>query len=1495
MDEVSSRDFLLLQICSTNSGTESTLDWIMFYLFNPCSQRAIVSVIQLLFLAVFVVLAIIKTASQLRTSRHSSYGKEVTTTKSTKMFHATLALASMAGILYAAVDACLLWLKLAREEASVATVDIMFSTIQSFKWLCFVVIVGHEKKFNILVHPWTIRSWWVIDFLLSALLFSTAVQRVVLRFDAHLAGNGIVSLVMFPVSIFFLVVAIRGWTGIVICSSSVAKPLLENGHLEKVVDDGIAEEVLPTTGYATAGVFNRAVWKWLTPLLDKGYKSPLQLHDIPLLAPDDRAESNYSRFKRDWPENDPGSHPVRSTLLKCFGGILFRNGLLALIRLCVMYAGPILIQRFVSYTANAYQGPAYEGYLLVLVLLIAKVIEVFSSHQYNFQSMKLGMMVRSTIIAAVYQKGLRLSSSSKQGHGVGHIVNYMVVDAQQLSDLMYQLHNLWVLPAQVCIALAILYGVMGLPMLAGFFVMAIIIALNFYYTKKQREHQTKLMAMRDERMKATSEVLNFMKIIKFQAWEDHFLGRVEGYRMREYTSLRKFLIVLAQNIAALWMCSSLVATVTFAACVVFNVELTAAKVFTATATFRILQEPVRAFPQALISISQSLVSLERLDKYMVSDELDTKAVEKLPADADAAVDVEDGTFSWEEDEPTLKDINVHVKKGQLVAIVGTVGSGKSSMLTALLGEMRKLSGKVRISGSTAYVPQTAWIQNATIEDNILFGLPMDKARYAAVVRSCALEQDFKLMEFGDQTEIGERGINLSGGQKQRIQLARAVYQDSDIYLLDDVFSAVDAHTGTHLFQECILGYLRKKTVLLVTHQVEFLHHADLVLVLRDGTIVQSGKYSELLEKGTDLEVLVAAHHSAMESISMDEQDVVTDLPLEATQERKLSFKRRPSIREPRQPQKLKGSAKLIDEEQREAGRVGWRVYWLYFTKAFGWPTLPIIVSCQGLWTVVSIASDYWLAAETAKTSFSAAAFVKVYLVLSAISWVLVIGRVSFQTVAGLKAAQMFYFDMLRSIFRSPMSFFDTTPSGRILSRSSTDQAQLDVLVPFFVSGTIATFLGTLGSVIVACQVTWPLIFLILPLAWAFLFYQNYYITTSRELTRLDSISKAPVIFHFSETLAGLPTIRAFKKQESFIDGNVDRVNTNIRMEFHNIASNEWLGLRLELLGTIVLCASALLLVTLPASIIAPENVGLALSYGLVLNSSLFWSVWIACMLENKMVSVERIRQYTTIESEAPRINDDYRAPLIWPSQGTVAVRNLQLRYRPNTPLVLKGVTLTIQGGDKVGVVGRTGSGKSTLIQAFFRLVEPCGGEVRIDGIDITQLGLADLRSRFGIIPQEPILFEGSIRSNVDPLGQYSDDRIWEVLRKCQLADAVQQKTGGLDSSVVDNGDNWSVGQKQLFCLGRALLKDSRLLFLDEATASVDAQTDAVIQKTIREQFASSTVVSVAHRIPSVMDSDKVLVMGEGEVKEYDRPSVLLERPTSLFAALVREYSARSGV
>lgn len=883
------------------------------------------------------------------------------------------------------------------------------------------------------------------------------------------------------------------------------------------------------------------------------------------------------------------------------------------------------------------------------------------------------------------------------------------------------------------------------------------------------------------------------------------------------------------------------------------------------------------------------------------------AVQRLPSGtSDVAIEVSNGSFSWDAspEAPTLKDLNFQARQGMRVAVCGTVGSGKSSLLSCILGEVPKLSGEVKICGTMAYVSQSAWIQSGKIQDNILFGKEMDSEKYDRVLESCSLKKDLEILPFGDETVIGERGINLSGGQKQRIQIARALYQDADIYLFDDPFSAVDAHTGSHLFKECLLGALASKTVVYVTHQIEFLPAADLILVMKGGRIAQAGKYHEILGSGEELMELVGAHQDAL--TALDAIDVANEgsEALSSSGAVTVSLSRSLSLAEEKDKQNGKEdsgkvrSGQLVQEEEREKGRVGFWVYWKYLTLAYGGALVPFVLLAQILFQVLQIASNYWMAwaspvSKDVEPPVSMSTLIYVFVALAVASSLCILIRALFLVTAAYKTATLLFNKMHMSIFRAPMSFFDSTPSGRILNRASTDQSEVDTSIAYQMGSVAFSIIQLVGIIAVMSQVAWQVFVVFVPVITACFWYQRYYIDTARELQRLVGVCKAPIIQHFAESITGSTTIRSFGKENQFVSTNSHLMDAYSRPKFYNAAAMEWLCFRLDTLSSLTFAFALIFLISLPTGLIDPGIAGLAVTYGLNLNMLQAWVVWSMCNLENKIISVERILQYMSIPEEPPLSMSGDKLPHNWPSEGEIQLSNVHVRYAPQLPFVLKGLTVTFPGGMKTGIVGRTGSGKSTLIQALFRIVEPTIGQILVDGVDICTIGLHDLRSRLSIIPQDPTMFEGTVRSNLDPLGEYNDDQIWEALDNCQLGDEVRKKELKLDSPVIENGENWSVGQRQLVCLGRVILKRTKILVLDEATASVDTATDNMIQRTLRQNFSDATVITIAHRITSVLDSDVVLLLDNGVAVERDTPAKLLEDKSSLFSKLVAEYTMRA--
>uniref|UniRef100_A0A803MIJ7 ABC-type xenobiotic transporter n=1 Tax=Chenopodium quinoa TaxID=63459 RepID=A0A803MIJ7_CHEQI len=944
------------------------------------------------------------------------------------------------------------------------------------------------------------------------------------------------------------------------------------------------------------------------------------------------------------------------------------------------------------------------------------------------------------------------------------------------------------------------------------------------------------MVAQDARLKAYSEALVNIKVLKLYAWETHFKNVIEGLRKVEAKWLSGVQMRRSYNGFLFWSSPVLVSAVTFGACYFLKIPLHASNVFTFVATLRLVQEPIRSIPDVISAMIQAKVAFTRIVEFLLEPELLTQNVKKKSrmGNIDHAIKMRSANLYWETNssKPTLRNINIVVRPGEKVAICGEVGSGKSTLLAAILGEVPYIEGTAAVYGKIAYVSQRAWIQTGNIRENILFGSSMDELRYQETLWRCSLIKDLDLLPFGDMTDIGERGVNLSGGQKQRIQLARALYQDADIYLLDDPFSAVDAHTATSLFSEYIMEALSGKTVLLVTHQVDFLPAFHCCLLMSDGEILQSGSYHELLASSPEFLDLVNAHKETAGTEKIPDAGASGRHNSSAKEIKRTIVEKQYEVSEGDQ---------LIKGEEREVGDTGLKPYLLYLSQNKGYMYLSIGIICNLIFVTGQILQNIWMASSVDNPHVSTYKLIVVYLIIGASSTLFLLFRCLAVVAMGLNASKSLFSRLMNSLFCAPMSFYDSTPLGRILSRASSDLGIVDLDVPFSLLISIETTIIAYANLGVLAR---------------------YYFATAKELMRMNGTTKSLIANHLAESIAGAITIRAFEEEERFFAKSLDIIDMNASPFFHNFTASEWLIQRLETLSATVLAAAALCMVFLPTGTFSSAN---------------------------NIICVERLDQYMHIPSEAPKVIEDCRPPENWPSVGKVEICNLQIRYRPDTPLVLKGVSFTFEGGNKIGIVGRTGSGKTTLIGALFRLVEPVAGKIIVDGINICSIGLHDLRSRFGIIPQDPTLFNGTVRFNLDPLCQHNDEQLWEVLGKCQLKEVVQDKEHGLDSAVMEDGSNWSMGQQQLFCLGRALLRRSRVLVLDEATASIDNATDMILQRTIRSEFADCTVITVAHRIPTVMDCTKVLAISDGKLVEYDNPMELMKKEDSLFGQLVKEY------
>ncbi|XP_057547947.1 ABC transporter C family member 10-like isoform X2 [Amaranthus tricolor] len=1243
------------------------------------------------------------------------------------------------------------------------------------------------------------------------------------------------------------------------------------------------------TPFAKAGLFSKMSFCWLNPLMKFGKEKILEEEDLPKLRDIDRAGFCYSQFLERLSKYEKSEIPSESsilwTIVGCHWTEILVSGLFALLKILAVLAGPLLLNSFIE-VAEGKVAFRFESYILAISLFLAKMLESLSQRQWYFRSRLIGLRVQSMLTAALYSKQLRLSNAARSVHSGGEIMNHVTVDAYRIGEFPFWFHQTWATCLQICFALLIIIKSVGLATIAALLVIVVTVLCNTPLAKLQHKFQTKLMVAQDERLKACTEAIVNMKVLKLYAWETHFKNVVERLRNDEYERLSVVQSQKAYNFILYWTSPVLVSAATFVTCYFLGIPLHASNVFTFVATLGLVQEPIRAIPEIIGVVIQARVSFSRIAEFLKAPELQTENVRKnTTSRKNHNIRVKSANLSWDinSSKPTLRNINLDVHPGEKIAICGEVGAGKSTLLAAILGEVPYTDGTVEVYGKIAYVSQTAWIQTGTLRENILFGSSMNDMRYQETLHRCSLVKDLELLPYGDLTEIGERGVNLSGGQKQRIQLARALYQDADIYLLDDPFSAVDAQTATNLFNEYVMEALSGKTVVLVTHQVDFIPAFHCCLMMSDGKILKAGTYHELLASSSQFLDLVNAHQTTVGS----------EAHVEVSTLRKSKYSNTNEIE--KQYESAKGETQLIGKEEKEVGNTGLKPYLIYLNQRKGYLYFSILALSHIAFLCSQIVGNTWMASSVDNPQVNKFTLIMVYVIIGLCTPLILLVRSLTVVTLGMESSKSLFSQLLKSLFRAPMSFYDSTPLGRILSRISSDLSLVDLDIAFSIQTAFGGTTYTFSALVILAVITWQVLFVSLPAVYMAILLQRYYFATAKELMRLNGTTKSKVASHLAESVAGAMTIRAFKEEERFISKTLNLIDTNASPNFHNFAANEWLIHRIEILGATILAAAALCMLLLPPDTFSSGFIGMALSYGLALNMAMVFAIQNQCTLANHIVSVERLSQYMDIESEAPEFIKNSHPPLNWPSVGKVDILNLQIRYRPNTPLILRGISCTFEGGDKIGIVGRTGSGKTTLIGALFRLVEPVGGKIIVDGIDICSIGLHDLRSHFGIIPQDPTLFNGTVRFNLDPLSQHDDEEIWKVLDKCQLKEAVDEKNQGLDSLVMDDGCNWSMGQRQLFCLGRALLKRSRVLVLDEATASIDNTTDMILQKTIRSEFGSSTVIIVAHRIPTVMDCTKVLAISDGKLMEYDEPMKLMKKEGSLFKQLVMEYWSHSHI
>lgn len=1309
-------------------------------------------------------------------------------------------------------------------------------------------------------------------------------------------------------------------------------------------------------------------YTWMNKLISETYyneklKDP---NNLPLPPIDLNIRDATAKVEKHWEvEKFKRTNSLFKAIWKTFGLTIMFAIFLETINDMLHIIEPQLLRLFIScfnIDSSKSSFPPLHGVFLAFSLFLVNILSTILKNQFFITIFEAGLGIRGSIASLVYQKAFKLSFASRAGYTTGDILNLLSVDVLRLQRFFENSQSIIGAPIQIATVLISLYFLLGKAIIGGLLVMIIMIPINSYLTKKLKWLTKTQMKYKDARIKTITEILSSIKSIKLYAWEKAMLEKLDHVRNDlELKNLKK--IGIASNLIFFaWNCVPLM--VTCSSFLIFayisDKALTPELVFPSLSLFDLLNRAIYDIPSTINSIIETNVSMSRLKKFLLAEETDTSFIERSSEVIDetqAAIEIRNATFLWQSKEKlvgaqandeeanigsteiALKSINnFKAKSGELTCIIGRVGSGKSTLLKAMLGQLPCISGseedklpKLYIRGQNiAYCPQEAWIMNQSIKENILFGRRFDQVAYIKTVEACQLLPDFKIFADGDETIVGEKGISLSGGQKARLSLARAVYAQADIYLLDDILSAVDAGVRKNIIQFVLdrgTGLLKDKTVILTTNTLAVLEHAHNIYVMQHGAIVEEGTYQCAIQKETSDSILKnlllnfeVKNNESEETISVSndnnianeikgiEQRVIAELDdneLEQSGSTEQAVLRRASLATLK-PIPLvetnKDTLKTeIKRETMEQGRVKTSVY-LAYAKACGLYGVAFFGLFLLLSRIFDLAERFWLkywseSNEKTGTNGNVLMYVLIYALIG-------IGSAAFNNLrsivllvyCSIRGAKNLHNSMARSIMRSPMQFFETVPVGRIINRFSSDIDSIDTSIQtvFSVfSNSILDYLVTI--VLIGFNMPWFFVFNAFLLV-IYIYYQKFYMVQSRELKRLTSVSYSPIMSLMSESLGGKAVIGAYNQYNMFIHYNQERIQNNIDCVFTYRSTNRWLSIRLQAIGAfIILCTALLILSTINTERqLGTGMVGLLMSYVLNITMSLTWIVRSSVLLETNIVSVERVLEYCKLTPEAENIIDENRTEKYWPSKGLIEFKNYSTRYRPDLDPVLKNITLKINPTEKVGIVGRTGAGKSSLTLALFRLLEATEGSIFIDDVDISKIGLFDLRSNLAIIPQDAQAFEGTIRYNLDPLAKYNDEELWHVIELAHLKhhlfrlvkddDITSDPTVSecLDYNVSENGSNLSLGQRQLLCLARALLNKSQILVLDEATAAVDMETDKIIQNTIRTQFKDRTILTIAHRIDTVLDSDKILVLDQGRVKEFDSPENLLAQTDSLF-------------
>ncbi|UJR18265.1 hypothetical protein I4U23_005168 [Adineta vaga] len=1185
-----------------------------------------------------------------------------------------------------------------------------------------------------------------------------------------------------------------------------------------------------------------ACFMWVIPILRLGYKQPLTDDDLDDLPNKDKSRLLLNEFNiYDWTITN-----IWYVITKTFWKDFLFSGILLIPYMAMRLVQPLLLRQIFLFIVNDQPFSSSE-YFYIIVLFICSIIPPFIFQQSSFRIIRLGLRIRNALTSLIYARLLSTNAAALQQINTGHIINLVTNDTAKFSDSSIYLHFIWEGPLEAIVAFVFLCRIIGLfPTLCGYFVLLLLIPFQILFSRKLSQYYERVTKLTDKRLQAFDELINGCHVIKMYNWEEPIQNRIYALRKDESAGFRQAARLRAYNMSLFFSFLPLILLITFSSSWLFGQPLNAIDLFTAASIYAVIRSPLLSFfPIALEKLIQTKIAMKRIDTFIQLQQINQQLFLSSKIDDQqqkGRIVMQNASFSWQDKMICLSSIDIDIKPGSLVSIIGPIGSGKSSLFYAILGEMNRLNGEINMNGSSiSYVSQSAWIFSDTIRANILLDKTFNKERYSNILRACCLDVDINA--FGpssDLTVIGEKGMTLSGGQKTRISLARALYMDADIYLLDDPLASVDNRVAEEIYSRCIGpdGFLNKKTRLLITHQTKYLSNSDKILYFCDGQIQSQGFYNELQMK-----------HRIIDRIDEKNSSEISQLSEMLNTE-----------------QSSIDTRSIIDDEILTQGSVSWSVWrHLLIDSPIGWFGLCLLIILltfgQIFYDSSNIILRIWLKQISTDQQFQSV-FFYIYIIITLSTLLVAFLRSDYFFHVFLIGTNHLHNTMLNRLINTSVRFFETNPSGRILNRAGRDQYIIDEILPITLFDSTQSLLMTIGSLFIIIILNpWTLSILI-PFIIISLLLRHVYVRSNYQLKRLENITRNPIYTLFSSSLDGLITIRALKLQQYFLNEFLNRIDANTRAYINMISVSQWFGIVLDLLNNIFSVGTILLTIVFK-DVLNHSLIILLLMYSIIIKGYFQWGLRQAIEAQLLMTSTERIEEYTQLpyeEDSGGQIGLVKVSPY-WPTHGSIEFRNYSLRYRVGLDPALKCLNFRIEPGEKIGIIGRTGAGKSSLFQGLLRLIDRSSvtGQILIDGIDISQLTLAHLRSHLSIIPQQPILFSGTIRYNLDPFNQYTDEECWMALEVVQLKKLVMNHSDGLLLLLTGSSFNLSTGQCQLICAARAFLKKSKILLIDEATANVDPETDSLIQKVLTEKFQDRTVLTIAHRLNSVVRSDRILV------------------------------------